>query len=144
MKKIILVVILLAAAGGALYYYYQQQKPATPTTTSYQQKIVGEWMIDSVVTDNTASIGLLAMALDSNFSVYRFQFKDDGTITQLFNDSILPVKRTYEWKDSIHLVIKEIDSISTELPVQVLTLNQEVFSMMNADSSVFVFKKKRR
>jgi hypothetical protein len=144
MKKIILVVILLAAAGGALYYYYQRQQPATPTTTSYQQNIVGEWVVDSVAEGNSAGIGLLALALDSNFSSYRYQFKEDGTITQLLNDSILPVKRTYEWKDSAHLVIKETDSVSTELPVQVLTLNQEVFSLMNADSSVFVFKKKRR
>ena len=144
MKKIILAVIVLAAAGGALYYYFQTKKPAVQTTASYQQNIIGEWMIDSVAAGDSGSIGLVMLALDTNSTKYRFQFKEDGSITQLLNDSVLPLKRTYEWKDSLHLVIKEIDSISTELPVQVLTLNQEVFSMMNADSSVFVFKKKRR
>lgn len=144
MKKIILAVILLAAAGGALYYYFQTKKPAAQTAASYQQQIIGEWMIDSVAAGDSGSIGLLLVALDTNFTKYRFHFKEDGSIMQLLNDSIVPVKRTYAWKDSTHLLFNEDDSIPEPQSVQVLALTKESFSIMNADSSVFYFKKQSR
>ena len=144
MKKIILAVIVLAAAGGALYYYFQTKKPAVQTTASYQQNIIGEWMIDSVAAGDSGSIGLLMLALDTNFTKYRFQFKEDGTIAQLLNDSIVPGKRTYEWKDSSHLVIHEDDSSAEQQPIQVLVLTTDAFTIMHKDSSVFYFKKQRR
>ncbi len=142
MKKIILAVILLAAAGGALYYYLQTKQPATQTAASHQQQLIGEWTIDSVAAGDSGSIGLLVLALDTNFTKYRFQFKEDGSITQLLNDSVVPVKRTYVWKDSVHLVFKEADA--EQQPVEVLALTKEAFSIMNADSSVFYFKKQSR
>ncbi|MEJ8818869.1 hypothetical protein [Lacibacter sp. H407] len=144
MKKIILAVIVLAAAGGALYYYYQTKKPAVQTTTSYQQNIIGEWMIDSVAAGDSGSIGLLMLSLDTNFTRYRFQFKEDGSITQLLNDTVLPLKRTYEWKDSVHLAINEGDSLTDQQSVQVLALTTDAFTIMHKDSSVFYFKKQRR
>lgn len=144
MKKIILAVIVLAAAGGALYYYFQTKKPAVQTTASYQQNIIGEWMIDSVAAGDSGSIGLLMLSLDTNFTKYRFQFKEDGSITQLLNDSVLPLKRTYEWKDSFHLAIHEGDSLADQQPVQVLVLNADAFTIMHKDSSVFYFKKQSR
>jgi hypothetical protein len=74
MNKIILAVILLAALGGALYYYLQQNKTPDTSSTAFQQKIVGEWKIDSVAaTGSVSTAGLLAMALDTNFSKYHFQ-----------------------------------------------------------------------
>jgi hypothetical protein len=144
MKKIILVAILLAAVGGALYYYFQTKKPVAQTTTSYQQNIIGEWAIDSVSAGDSGSIGLLMVSLDTNFTKYRFQFKEDGSITQLLNDSVLPLKRTYEWKDSVHLAIHEGDSLAEQQPVQVLALTTDAFTIMHKDSSVFYFKKQRR
>jgi hypothetical protein len=145
MKKIILAVILLAALGGALYYYLQTTKTSVPSTTAYQQTIIGEWKIDSVAAQKTTdNIALLAMAMDTNFVNYRFQFKEDGSITQFLGDSIVPVKRGYEWKDSAHLVFSEGDSLSEKNPVQVLSLTKEQFSIMSADSSVFYFKKQSR
>ena len=144
MKKIILAVIVLAAAGGALYYYFQTKKPAVQTTASFQQNIIGEWMIDSVAAGDSGSIGLLMLALDTNSTKYRFQFKEDGSITQLLNDSVLPLKRTYEWKDSVHFTIHEGDSLSDQQPVQVLALTTDAFTIMHKDSSVFYFKKQRR
>ena len=144
MKKIILAVIVLAAAGGALYYYFQTKKPAVQTTASFQQNIIGEWMIDSVAAGDSGSIGLLMLALDTNSTKYRFQFKEDGSITQLLNDSVLPLKRTYEWKDSNRLVIHEDDSSAIPQPIQVLALTTDAFTIMHKDSSVFYFKKQSR
>lgn len=142
MKKIILAVILLAAAGGAVYWYFQTKKPVT---TSYQQTIIGSWKIDSVAAkDSNYAIGLLAMALDSNFTKYHFWFKEDGSITQMLGDSIVPVKHGYEWKDSASLVFTEGDSLTEKHPVQILSLSKEQFLIMNADSSIFYFKKQSR
>ncbi|MBY0479366.1 MAG: hypothetical protein K2Q24_17095 [Chitinophagaceae bacterium] len=145
MNKIILAVILLAALGGALYYYLQQNKTPDTSSTAFQQKIVGEWKIDSVAaTGSVSTAGLLAMALDTNFSKYHFQFKEDGSITQLLGDSIVPVKRSYEWKDSARLVFKEGETLSEIQPLQVLSFSKEQFSIMSTDSSVFYFKKQNR
>lgn len=145
MKKIILAAILLAALGGALYYYQQTTKTSVPSSTAYQQTIIGEWKIDSVASPKPAdNIVLLAMTMDTNFLKYHFQFKEDGSITQLLGDSIFPVKRGYEWKDSANLVFKEGDSLSEKNPVQILSLSKEHFSIMSVDSSVFYFKKQSR
>ncbi len=145
MNKIILAVILLAALGGALYYYLQQNKTPDTSSTAFQQTIVGEWKIDSVAaTGSVSTAGLLAMALDTNFSKYHFQFKEDGSITQFLGDSIVPVKRSYEWKDSAHLVFKEGETLSEIQPVQVLSFSKEQFSIMSTDSSVLYFKKLNR
>lgn len=146
MNKIILAVILLAALGGALYYYLQQNNTSDPSSsTAYQQTIIGEWKIDSVAaTGSVSTAGLLAMALDTNFSKYHFQFKEDGSITQFLSDSIVPVKRSYEWKDSAHLVFKEGETLSEIQPVQVLSFSKEQFSIMSTDSSVIYFKKLNR
>lgn len=145
MKQIILAVILLAALGGALYYYQLSTKSSGTSSTAYQQTIIGEWKIDSVAAKKSAdNIGLLSMALDTNFSKYHFQFKEDGSITQLLGDSALPVKRGYEWKDSTSLIFAEGDSLSEKHPVQILSLSKEQFTIMNADSSVFYFKKQSR
>ncbi len=143
MKKIILAAILLAALGGALYYYQQTTKTSVPSSTAYQQTIIGEWKIDSVASPKPAD-NIVLLAMDTNFLKYHFQFKEDGSITQLLGDSIVPVKLGYEWKDSANLVFKEGDSLSEKNPVQILTLRKEQFSIMSADSSVFYFKKQSR
>jgi hypothetical protein len=128
-----------------LYYYLQQNKTPDTSSTAFQQKIVGEWKIDSVAaTGSVSTAGLLAMALDTNFSKYHFQFKEDGSITQLLGDSIVPVKRSYEWKDSARLVFKEGETLSEIQPLQVLSFSKEQFSIMSTDSSVFYFKKQNR
>ena len=145
MKQIILAAILLAALGGAVYYYFQTKKTSNTSSIAYQQIIIGDWKIDSVAAKGSnQTTGFLLMALDSNFTKYHFRFKEDGSITQFLGDSALPVKRSYVWKDSASLVFKEGDSLSEKYPVQIISLSKEHFSLMNADSSVFYFKKQRR
>jgi len=145
MKQIILAAILLAALGGALYYYSQTKKTISTSSTAYQQTIIGEWKIDSVASKGSnQTTGFLLMALDSNFTKYHFQFKEDGSITQFLGDSALPVKLGYQWKDSARLVFSEGDSLSEKQPVQIISLSKEQFLIMNADSSVFYFKKQSR
>lgn len=139
MKKIILAVILLAVAGGAVYWYVQAKKSAT---TSYQQTIIGDWKIDSIVTkDSNNLIGLLAMALDPNLKNYHFQFKKDGSLIQLLGDSLVPIKHRYEWKDSASLVFIDGDSLSEKHSVQLLTLTNDQFLIRSTDSSLIYFKK---
>lgn len=144
MKKIILAVILLAAAGGAVYLLTQRSRNIEPPlTTSYKDIIVGDWKIDSIASKDSNSIGLLLLSLDSNLTNYTFRFTADGAITQLLNDSIVPQKSKYEWKDSSQLTILEGDSLSDKEVMHVVSLTAEQLNLMSADSAMIYFKKKK-
>jgi hypothetical protein len=144
MKKIILAVVLLAAAGGAVYLYSQRNRNIEPSIqTSYKEAIVGDWKIDSISSHNNNSIGLLLLSLDSNLTNYTFRFAADGAIIQLLNDSIVPQKSKYEWKDSSQLVILEGDSLTDKEIMHVVSFTDEQLSLMSADSAMIYFKKKK-
>lgn len=145
MKKIILAVILLAAAGGAVYLFSQRkQNVKPPLENSYKETIIGDWKIDSISTPkDSGSIGLLLLSLDSNLTNYTFRFTTDGTIEQLLNDSIMPDKARYEWKDSSQFVIIEGDSISDREPMQIVTLTTEQLHVRSADSAMIYLKKRK-
>lgn len=144
MKKIILAVVLLAAAGGAVYLYSQRNRNIKPPIqTSYKETIIGDWKIESIASKGTSSIGLLLLSLDSNLTNYTFRFSADGAITQLLNDSIVPQKSKYEWKDSSQLVIIEGDSLDDQELMHVAILTTEQLNLMSADSSVIHFKRKK-
>jgi hypothetical protein len=144
MKKIILAVVLLAAAGGAVYLYSQRNRNIKPPIqTSYKETIIGDWKIESIASKDTSSIGLLLLSLDSNLTNYTFRFSADGAITQLLNDSIVPQKSKYEWKDSSQLVIIEGDSLDDQELMHVAILTTEQLNLMSADSSVIHFKRKK-
>jgi hypothetical protein len=144
MKKIILVAILLAAAGGAVYLFTQRNQNIEPSlTTSYKETIIGDWKIDSITSNDSNSIGLLLLSLDSNLTNYTFRFAADGAITQLLNDSIVPQKSKYEWKDSSQLVILEGDSLTDKEVMHVVSFTPEQLNLMSADSAVIYFKKKK-
>jgi hypothetical protein len=81
------------------------------------------------------------MAMDSNLTNYAFRFAKDGSVTQLLNDSIVPVKRSYTFSDSAHLVLNEGDSLQEKQLMQVLLLSNEQLHVMSSDSTTFFFKK---
>lgn len=141
MKKIILAVVLLAAAGGALYIYFKPKLTDKPTTVSYTEKILGDWKIDSLAAKDSNNLGVMIMALDSNLTNYAFRFAKDGSVTQLLNDSIVPVKRTYTFSDSTHLVFNEGDSLQEKQHLQVLLLTNEQLHVMSNDSTTLFFRK---
>ena len=145
MKKIILAVILLAAAGGAVYFYFFYHtvcdKPGK--LTNYETEIIGDWKIDSIASKDSNSIGLLLLSLDSNLRNYTFRFTADGAITQLLNDSIVPQKSKYEWKDSSQLIILEGDSLTGKELMHVVLLTTEQLNLMSADSALIYFRKKK-
>ena len=143
MKKIILAVVVLAAAGGALYLYFFSQpvceKPGK--LFNYESAIIGDWKIDSVAARDSNKLGLLILSLDSNLTNYAFRFAADGSVTQLLNDSIVPVKRNYTFSDSVHLVLNEGDSLQEKQLMQVLLLSKEQLHVMSSDSTTLFFKK---
>jgi hypothetical protein len=142
MKKIILAVIILAAAGGAVYFFLQNKKTVEQSQTTFKQTILGDWKIDSIVTKTEKKTpSFPALVADSNYNKYQFRFKDDGTITQMLGDSILPVKHGYEWKDSANLVFIEGDSLAEKIPVQVVSLNEKELTISTADSTTIFYKK---
>lgn len=144
MKKIILAVILLAAVGGAVYLYSQRNRNIEPSLqTSYKETIIGDWKIDSITPNDNSGIGLLLLSLDSNLTNYTFRFAEDGALTQLLNDSILPQRSKYEWKDSSQLVILEGDSLTDKELMQVVTLTTDQLDLRSADSAVIHFRKKK-
>ncbi|QNA46120.1 hypothetical protein [Lacibacter sediminis] len=144
MKKIILAVILLAAAGGAVYLFTQRNRNIEPLSeTSYKETIVGDWKIDSIAANDSNNLGVLIMALDTNLTSYTFSFSKDGAVTQSLNDSIMPVKRSYQWNDSANIILSEGDSASDQQYMKILALTKEQLSLMSADSAVIYFRKKK-
>jgi len=144
MKKIILAVVLLAAAGGAVYLFTQRNRNIEPSLqTSYKETIIGDWKIDSITSKDNSGLGLLLLSIDSNLTNYTFRFTADGFITQLLNDSIVPQKSKYEWKDSSQLVILEGDSLTDKEVMHVVSFTAEQLSLMSADSAMIYFKKKK-
>jgi hypothetical protein len=144
MKKIILAVILLAAVGGAVYLYSQRNRNIEPSLhTSYKETIIGDWKIDSIAANDSNSMGLLLLSLDSNLTNYTFRFAEDGVITQLLNDSIVPQRSKYEWKDSSQLIILEGDSLTDKELMQVIKLTPDQLDLRSADSAVIHFRKKK-
>jgi hypothetical protein len=144
MKKIILAVILLAAVGGAVYLYSQRNREIEPSPlTSYKETIIGDWKIDSIAANDSKSMGLLLLSLDSNLTNYTFRFAEDGVITQLLNDSIVPQRSKYEWKDSSQLIILEGDSLTDKELMQVIKLTPDQLDLRSDDSAVIHFRKKK-
>lgn len=144
MKKIILAVVLLAAAGGAVYLFTQRNRNIEPSLqTSYKETIIGDWKIDSITSKDNSGLGLLLLSIDSNLTNYTFRFTADGVITQLLNDSIVPQRSKYEWKDSSQLIILEGDSLTHKEEMHVVSFTPEQLSLMSADSAVIYFKKKK-
>lgn len=144
MKKIILVAVLLAASGGALYYLLNTKQLITPQNNSFKQILLGEWKIDSVALSKKNSgnaIALFALALDSNFLKYTYDFKQNGTITKKLGDSTLAKKHTYQLKDSATIVFTEGDSDSESFELKLSSKEKNGFVLMDKDSTNYYFKR---
>lgn len=147
MKKIILAVILLAAAGGAVYYFLTQKKAGIPQQTSFKQMLLGEWKIDSVALskkDSGNAIALFALALDSNFLKYTYDFKEDGTIIKMLGDSTLAEKNSYQLKDSVTIVFTEEGGTVESFELKLSANEKKWFVLMDKDSTNYYFKKQSR
>jgi hypothetical protein len=53
----------------------------------------------------------------------------------------VPVKRSYTFSDSAHLVLNEGDSLQEKQLMQVLLLSNEQLHVMSSDSTTLFFKK---
>lgn len=147
MKKIILAVILLAAAGGAVYYFLSSKKASIPQQTSFKQMLLGEWKIDSVALskkDSGNAIALFALALDSNFLKYTYDFTEDGTIIKMLGDSTLSEKNSYQLKDSATIVFTEGDGAAESFELKLSAKDEKWFVLMDKDSTNYYFKKQSR
>ena len=141
MKKIILAVILMAAAGGISYYLLQKKK-TTISSDFNQKEIIGKWKMDSISTKNDSSALVIALigTLDSNFLNYGYDFRKEGIVVKLLNDSIEKDTASYKWAKDDHLIWKEPgDTTGESLSVNLLTKDSLVLRSM--DSTVFYFKK---
>jgi hypothetical protein len=144
MKQIILVVILLAATGGALYYLLQNKKTNEVQQTTFQQMLNGEWKIDSVALSKKDSgnvIALMALALDSNFLKYTYDFKENGGIVKKLGDSTLVDQLSYKMKDSATIILSETGSTDEVFELKLISTNKNRFALMDKDSTNYYFIK---
>ena len=141
MKKIILAVIIMAAAGGIAYYLLQKKK-AIIISDLDQKEIIGKWKLDSIAakTDSSAFVIALIGTLDSSFMNYDYDFRKDGIVVQLLQDSVQKDSAYYEWTKDNHLLWREPGETSNDsLIVNVLT--KDSLMLRSKDSVVFYFKK---
>lgn len=144
MKKIILAVIVIAAAGGALYYFLQNKKTGEVQQTSFEQMLKGEWKIDSVALSKKDSgnvIALMALAIDSNFLKYTYDFKDNGGIIQKLGDSTVTDRLSYKLKDSTAITITENGSSAEMFDLRAVSKEKDRIALIDKDSTTYYFVK---
>jgi hypothetical protein len=146
MKKLFIAAVLLAALGGALYYFFEMKKKDTPAASNLQQTITGEWLMDSLVLnkkESSKNIGLLALALDTNFTNYSYAIQEDGRIIKKLGDSTVTGKIRYQIIDSSALVIHEDDD-NTSYELKFYEKQKNSFALMDKDSTYYFFTRKQK
>ena len=127
MNKLIIGLLVVAAGAGAFFYFNQRtcNKPSQDSLT--KEWIVGKWKSDA------------AMANDSYFSKYQFDFLKDGNVVRSLNDSVKADTSYYEWSKANELVWKEKASDSTGKIYLVTKLTPDSLQVQAADSSIVLF-----
>jgi hypothetical protein len=141
MKKIILAVILVAAIGGAAYWLLQNKKQ-NAVIGFKQEQIIGKWKLDSLSVKNDSTDLALALitALDSNLMKYTYDFREDGKVLHLLQDSVLNDSSTYYWTKEKDLILKEQgEPVGDSLNVE--KLNRDSLVLRSKDSTTMYFKK---
>ena len=142
MKKIILAVILVAAIGGAAYWLLQKKKKQNAGINFKQEQIIGKWKLDSLSAKSDSALLMFALigTLDSNFTKYTYDFREDGKVLHLLKDSILNDTATYQWTKEKNLIWKE-QGESTGDSLHVERLDKESLVLRSKDSTTMYFKK---
>jgi hypothetical protein len=144
MKKLFMVAIVLAALGGALYYFFEMRK-TKPAPVSFRENLIGTWKIDSVATSKKDSgnvLGLMIMALDSNYLNYTYKFTTDGSVEKNLGDSLVE-KLSYQMKDSAQITFVAGDSTKEEFNNAVVSFDKQQFTLLASDSSLLFFKRQK-
>jgi hypothetical protein len=143
MKKIF-IGLLAIAAGTAIYFYVQTKKTGTRNAIDHEL-LAGKWKIDTLFLyskDSSSGLmtGLISIA-GSNFKKYSYNFRKEGTIFQLLNDSVTVDTSYYEWSTNDDLVWKEAKNDSTSEVFSVSKLNADSLILHSEDSVRLVFTK---
>jgi hypothetical protein len=143
MKKLFVVAIILAALGGALYYYFEM-RTSKPSPVSFQEQLIGTWKMDSVALGDKDSgnvIGLMILALDSNYLNYTYTFATDDVVEKKLGDSIVE-KLNYKLQDSVRLTFIATDSTKEEFNNTIISFDKQQLILRASDSSLLFFKRK--
>lgn len=90
--------------------------------------------------DSPGLIIALIGTLDSNLLKFAYDFREDGKVLHMLNDSVINDSATYYWTNKKNLVFKEQGaSIGDSLNVE--KLNKESLVLRSKDSTTMYFKK---
>lgn len=143
MKKLFIAAVLTAALGGALYYFFEMRK--TPNSSPvFKETVIGSWKMDSVAVSKNDSgnvLGLMILAIDSNYLNYTYDFAADGTVDKKLGDSLVE-KLSWQSKDPAQLTFIASDSTKEVFQNTVVSFNKEKFTLRASDSTLLFFKRK--
>ena len=144
MKKVFIGLLILAAGAGAFYFLQKKDKPFTGS--SFQKEwIVGKWKLDSILLPKDSNDNFMAGILGivaPDLMKYRYELKQDGTISFSLGDSLIKDSSLYEWNKENQLVWKEYPADTTSNNVfKVSTLNEDSLVLQAEDSSLLLFTK---
>ena len=143
MKKLCIAALFIAALGGALYYFFEMKKPEN-TVPSFKETVIGSWKIDSVAVSKNDSgnvLGLMILAIDSNYLNYTYDFAADGSVNKKLGDSLVE-KLNYQISNAAQLTFITSDSTKEEFKNEVVSFDKEKFTLRASDSSLLFFKRK--
>ncbi len=142
MKKLFIAAVLIAALGGALYYV-TEMRTSKAASQSFSETVIGEWRMDSVAVSKNDSgnvLGLMILAIDSNYLNYTYQFAADGSVNKKLGDSIAEQFK-YIINDSAQLTFVATDSSKEEFKNTVISFDKQQFTLRASDSSLLYFKR---
>jgi hypothetical protein len=142
MKKLFIAAVLMAALGGALYYYFEMRS-SKPSPVSFKEQLTGTWKIDSVALSSKDSgnvIGLMIMALDSNYLNYTYTFAKDDVVEKKLDDSVVE-KLNYKLHDPVQLTFIAADSSKEEFNNTIVSFDSQQFTLRASDSTLLFFKR---
>ena len=143
MKKLFIAALFIAALGGALYYFFEMKKTEN-TVTSFKETVIGSWKLDSVAVgkkDSGNVLGLVILAIDSNYLNYIYDFAADGSVNKKIGDSLVE-KLSYQISNTAQLTFVTSDSTKEEFKNDVVSFDKEKFTLRASDSSLLFFKRK--
>ena len=140
MKKV-LTGLLIIAAGAGIFYFLQKKKNETPIE---KELLVGKWKLNSLdvkTKDSSAYYLATITTIDSNFTKYHYDFREDGNVFTSLPDAAKVDTSRYEWAKKNILTWKENPRDSTSEVFTVTKLTNDSLLLLSRDSATFVFSR---
>jgi hypothetical protein len=116
--------LLIIAAGAGVYFLLRKKENQKPLENIKKEDILGKWKTDPAL-----------LSKDSNEFNYTYDFRNDGMMLVMLNDSTKADTSHYSLSKNNQLVWKEKQDDSTGMVFSVLLLDKDSLQLQAKDST---------